>query len=185
MYEAYEYTAKHGIVLERDYAPFKARKGTCDTEQIKKKWHFKNVGQEEKDGMTNEEMKRRIMVQPLGVAIYAPGILMSYSSGVITEAYLHCSRDSFEVNHGVVVVGFGTVDSSEKVHGLCSEYWIVRNSWGKDWGEEGTFKLCMDGSFSDNQPLGICHINEFGTWPTMYETTDEDDDDENSSITPI
>ena len=44
MYEAYEYTAKHGIVLERDYAPFKASKGSCDTEQIKRKWHFKNVG---------------------------------------------------------------------------------------------------------------------------------------------
>lgn len=93
--------------------------------------------------MTNEEMKREIMRQPIGAAIYAPGILMSYHSGVVTEEYLHCSRASFEVNHGIVVVGFGDA-RHETVHGKCDEYWIVRNSWGAHWGESGTFKLCMD-----------------------------------------
>ena len=110
------------------------------------------------------------MIQPLGTAIYAPGMLMSYSSGVITEAYLHCSRESNIVNHGLVIVGFGVVNGDDRVHGHCGEYWIVRNSWGRDWGELGFFKLCMDDAFSDRQPLGICHINEFGTWPTMYKT---------------
>ena len=90
------------------------------------------------------------MVQPLGAAIYAPGILMSYSDGVVTEAYLHCSKESFEVNHGIVVGGFGNDVGNSKVHGLCNEYWVVRNSWGPDWGEKGFFKLCMDGSFTDN-----------------------------------
>ena len=98
--------------------------------------------------------------------MFAPGILVAYSSGVITEEYLHCSRDSFVVNNGITVVGFGTV-RHEKVRGHCDEYWIIRNSWGPDWGEQGTFKLCADNPFSKKMPLGICHINEFGTWPVV------------------
>ena len=111
------------------------------------------------------------MVQPIGAAIFAPGILMSYQDGIVTEEFLHCSRDSYEVNHGVVVVGFGTVQKGHDhiPSGSCSEYWIVRNSWGSNWGYKGTFKLCMDGAFSSKMPFGICHINEYGTWPTLSE----------------
>jgi len=92
---------------------------------------------------------------------------MAYHSGIVTEEYMHCSKESEEVNHGIVVVGFGTVSEFDDVHGVCEEYWIIRNSWGRDWGEHGTFKLCMDAPFSDRLPLGICHINEFGTWPIV------------------
>ena len=120
--------------------------------------------------MSNTEMKRVIMGQPMGAAIYAPAMLMSYHSGIITEEYLHCSKSTYGVNHGITVVGYGET-KGENVHGRnrhCDEYWIIRNSWGRDWGEEGFFKLCMDGSQTDKKkPMGICHINEFGTWPTM------------------
>ena len=94
---------------------------------------------------------------------------MAYNSGVITEEFLHCSKESNVVNHGITVVGFGNTWHAEtgRVHGACKEYWIIRNSWGPDWGEAGTFKLCMDGAGDKKRPLGICHINEFGTWPTM------------------
>ena len=93
---------------------------------------------------------------------------MSYDNGVVTEKFLHCSKESHEVNHGIVVIGFGKVDHGhERVHGACDEYWIVRNSWGSNWGDKGTFKLCSDGAFSSKMPHGICHINEFGTWPTL------------------
>lgn len=91
---------------------------------------------------------------------------MSYSRGVVTEDYLHCSKERYSVNHGVVVVGYGKV-KDEKTLGHCSEYWIVRNSWGPNWGEDGFFNLCMDGAGSEKTPLGTCLINEYGTWPTI------------------
>jgi hypothetical protein len=93
-------------------------------------------------------------------------MLQSYSYGIVTEDYLHCSAARYSVNHGVVVVGYGKT-KDEKQRGHCSEYWIVRNSWGPDWGEEGFFKLCMDGTGDDKTPYGTCLINQYATWPTM------------------
>ena len=94
---------------------------------------------------------------------------MSYSSGIVTEEHLRCSKESYEVNHGIVVVGFGRVAQGHEhvAGGHCDEYWIIRNSWGSNWGYKGTFKLCMDGAQTEKMPYGACHINEFGTWPTL------------------
>ena len=98
-------------------------------------------------------------------------MLQFYSKGILTELFLFCSNPRKEVNHGITVVGYGTVNSNDKVHfGHCEEYWIIKNSWGSSWGEKGYFRLCMDGAGNWLTPMGTCHVNKYGTWPTMYET---------------
>ena len=93
-------------------------------------------------------------------------MMQAYNHGVMTDAFLHCSDPKNEVNHGVVLVGFGVVDDNMSLYGHCTEYWIIRNSWSARWGEDGFFKLCSDSH--PNRPLGTCLVNSFAAWP-IYE----------------
>ena len=106
---------------------------------------------------------------------------MHYRDGILTEKYLKCSKSSNEVNHGVLLVGYGSTEDSshesDKAKGsTCKNYWIVRNSWGSEWGHDGFFKLCADGLGDKDTPLGTCLINKYATWPTMDKNDINPDD---------
>lgn len=60
----------------------------------------------------------------------------SYTSGVLTSD--SCSSSSLKLDHAIQVVGYTTGDSA------LGDYWIVRNSWGTDWGYDGYIYLAMD-----------------------------------------
>jgi cathepsin L len=56
-----------------------------------------------------------------------------YKGGVFTDDIL--DRHSFEINHAVVLMGYGTDDETGE------DYWLVQNSWGPRWGENGYIRL--------------------------------------------
>ncbi|XP_046457569.1 ervatamin-B-like [Daphnia pulex] len=62
---------------------------------------------------------------PISVAITVVSSFQNYASGVYTDS----ACDNMNVNHAVVVVGWGTANGID--------YWIVRNSWGTGWGQSG------------------------------------------------
>lgn len=69
-------------------------------------------------------------VGPLAVTV-AAGSWYSYHSGVFEG----CDFTKPDVNHVVQLVGYG----EEEETGL--KYWIVRNSWGPRWGEDGYLRI--------------------------------------------
>lgn len=69
-------------------------------------------------------------VGPISVAIDSTS-LKNYAGGI----YNNKQCGSF-LNHGVLAVGYGSENSLD--------YWIIKNSWGSDWGEEGYIKIARN-----------------------------------------
>jgi len=100
-------------------------------------------------------LQNAVFLNPVSVAIEADTFyFQSYGSGVLTD-----TKCGTNLDHGVLVVGYG-VDND-----LDVAYWIVKNSWGPDWGEEGYIRIQRDvnGGLSD----GICGINLMASFPIV------------------
>ncbi|EER08160.1 cathepsin C, putative [Perkinsus marinus ATCC 50983] len=81
-------------------------------------------------------MKELVDDGPLVVSIKPAHDMMYYRSGVYRS---DLERDSYhrpeweEVGHSVLLIGYG-VDNGE-------DYWLIQNSWGPEWGEDGYLRL--------------------------------------------
>ncbi len=137
--DAYEYMQVNGTVYGKDY-PYTARDQRCMKEKIPTVLRIKNHTLIP-SGL-NSQMERMIRVRPLSVGIcVTSGVFMDYKSGIITK---DCIVD--EYNHIVSIVGAGTENGIP--------YWIVRNSWGSGWGENGYVRIAR----SADGAVGVCGI---------------------------
>ena len=67
-----------------------------------------------------------------------------YQSGIMDQA--HCK--GYQADHAVLLVG------------VYKDYFLIKNSWGADWGEQGYIRLALGNT------CGICqYVNTFPVVP--------------------
>jgi len=104
----------------------------------------------------NDELKAAVIQQPVSVGIVGSELL-EYSHGIIDRS--SCKDDAL-IDHSVLIVGYN--------HKQGKDYWIVKNSWGRSFGEDYGF-MYVEREQGENR--GTCGIALDATYP-IIEVTD-------------
>lgn len=130
---AFNYTVLNkGLDTEASYK-YTAMDGTCA-------FNATNVGAtistwtDVSSGSETDLQKAVASIGPVSVGIDASQYTFQlYKSGVYYDP--NCSSQMLD--HGVLAVGYGT----KKMAGKTKDFWLVKNSWGPDWGMHGYIEM--------------------------------------------
>uniref|UniRef100_A0AAV1VM54 Peptidase C1A papain C-terminal domain-containing protein n=1 Tax=Peronospora matthiolae TaxID=2874970 RepID=A0AAV1VM54_9STRA len=100
---------------------------------------------------SRELLKLALQRQPVSVAINSGGSFDAYKGGIYACPNDGSFASSAEINHAVVLVGYGSDGTTD--------YWIIKNSYGASWGEKGFLRLAMDSKIN-------CGLSVFAVMPT-------------------
>ena len=127
-----------GIMLEEDY-PYVGYKQTCKEDKTKyvdmKVTGYVKLGDAWESWTPADENEVKELLYetgPLAIALNA-NLLQTYTGGIIDADKSKCSP--YGLNHAVTLVGYGHDEETDL------DYWLVKNSWGETWGEEGYFRI--------------------------------------------
>ena len=154
---SYDWLADNMTMLESDY-PYTS--GTSGTETACAYDAAKGVTNVSSYGRTwgaNNNLAR-LAQQPVNVAVSAGNAVFgTYTSGIITGAD-NCPQ---AIDHAIVAVGWGEENGVQ--------YYIVRNSWGTSWGEDGYIRLATHDESESivTEARGICGVNQYVYYPSV------------------
>jgi len=123
--KTYKYIKSYGSTTEASY-PYTAVEGQCKAFTPKVK--ITGYAQVKPAG-SEDALTQAIEEGPVAVCIDASHVSFQlYNGGVYDEP--KCTQ---QISHGVIAVGFGSENGQD--------YYIVKNSWGTSWGEQGYIKM--------------------------------------------
>ncbi|CAK9254724.1 unnamed protein product [Sphagnum jensenii] len=143
-----------GLDTEESY-PYTAEDGTCkflDNKVGAQVYDVVNIT----EGAENELKHAVATVRPVSVAFEVIDSFMLYKSGVFSDPGCHDSPQT--VNHAVLAVGYGVNENG-------TPYWIIKNSWGANWGINGYFHMEMG--------KNMCGIATCAAYPVVPEDLKE------------
>lgn len=124
---AFDYTSKNGGIATAKAYPYTAGggstgkcKGSTKTSVATVTGHVKNK-ENDLDGLM-----AAVQIGPVSISVDA-------SWGAYSEGIYDGCKPNAVIDHAVQLVGYGQESGTK--------YWIVRNSWGENWGESGYIRL--------------------------------------------
>ena len=143
MTNAFDYvTENEGLCCDNEY-PYIAKSQECMANDCDTIPESKINGCIDITGGGEKGLRFAVAGQPVSVAIEADkSVFQFYKSGIFES-----DKCGDNLDHGVLVVGY------------TNDYWIVKNSWGPSWGENGYIRIKM----GDN----ICGISNMPSYPIV------------------
>ena len=157
-----------GVSLEKNY-PYKGlTRQECKKQVAGDRIHAKDYVTV--PAQNPEQLKAALEKGPVAVAVQGHSLVfMQYSGGIISDS--SCGTDT---NHAALAVGYGFENGME--------YYLVKNSWGTQWGDNGYVKIAI------TEGSGICGINnhpvtvEMGPSDRQNEIPEDSLDDDEDNI---
>ena len=143
----WKYVAKYGLESASDY-PFTAGKGTCHYDKSKIAVKMKSLAKVHPD--QSATLEAAITKEPTLVGFDMTTIAMQYAGGI-----LDTDKCGTQINHTMLAVGFGTSGNGQ-------DFYILKNSWGTSWGEQGYMRVAAKASGP-----GVCGVQVYETFPVI------------------
>lgn len=148
MTNSFKYLKDYKIMTYASY-PYTGKAGTCSYDASKGITNVSSYTALPANDPT--ALLNAVVNQPVSIAVYASSsAFLAYKSGVMDSS--SCGTN---VNHAVTLVGYGSENGKD--------YWIVKNSWGASWGENGFIRIRRDMTSGP----GICGMYKLSSYPTI------------------
>ncbi|CAL9030313.1 unnamed protein product [Prunus brigantina] len=127
---AFDYVIRNGGLNSEANYGYVAKQGTCDSSKTDQ--HLGQITGYKKVPPNEYDLAKAVAWQPIPVVISVGAGFQEYQSGILRGG---CSYNPYKNRHAVLIVGYGRTEDYHE------DYWIVKNSWGEDWGEKGYVRM--------------------------------------------
>lgn len=128
---------QRGVTDDKCY-PYEMKRNSCRKSKQSQKCNVPNSVANGKATIKYSNLKGEYAMRqhvakegPLVAVLHANNNFLFYKRGIYSD--YTCPSYESSVNHGVIISGYGEENGKK--------YWLIRNSWGRQWGDNGYAKI--------------------------------------------